>query len=37
MNNYELKIKSENKRVNLDSNKVNNFIQNNKTKCNIND
>ena len=37
MNNYELKIKNENKRINLDSNKVNNLIQNNKTRCNTND
>ena len=37
MNNCKLKIKSENEKMNLDSNKINNLIQNKKTKCNTND
>ena len=36
MNNYKLKIKNENKEINLGSEKINNLIQNNKTRCNIN-
>ena len=37
MNNCKLKIKSENEKMNLDSNKINNLIQNKKTKYNTND
>ena len=36
MNNYKLKIENENKGINLGSNKINNSIQNKKTRCNIN-
>ena len=37
MNYCKLKIKSENEEMNLDSNKINNLIQNKKTKYNTND
>ena len=36
MNNYKSKIKNENKGINLGSNKINNSIQNNKTRYNTN-
>ena len=36
MNNCKLKIENENKGINLGPNKINNSIQNNKTRCNIN-
>ena len=36
MNNYKPKIENENKGINLGPNKINNSIQNNKTRCNTN-
>ena len=37
MNYCKWKIKSENEKMNLDSNKINNLIQNKKTEYNTND
>ena len=37
MNYCKLKIKSENEKMNLDSNKINNLIQNKKAEYNTND
>ena len=36
MNNCKLKIENENKEINLGSEKINNSIQNKRTRCNIN-